>query len=92
MENAVLTSFGGNLAAMALAGGLYFGFRLLRRMKCASHTGCCDIELSKAETMRDDRMLFRIIEGMRKDNGAPALQVDDARPQTRRPGDEGFEV
>ena len=29
----MLSSFGGNLAAMALAGGLYFGFRVLKRAK-----------------------------------------------------------
>ena len=46
MESGVLSSFGGNLAAMALAGGLYFGFRVLKRAKCSSHNECCDFELS----------------------------------------------
>jgi len=92
MESTVLSSFGGNLAAMALAGGLYFGFRILKRSTCHSHNKCCDFEVTKAETQRDDRMFLRIIESLRKDNGVAALQVDDARQPRRDTGEEGTEV
>ena len=91
MDSGVLSSFGGNLAAMALAGGLYFGFRVLQRAKCSSHNECCDFELTKAETQRDDRIFLRIIESLKKD-GAPALQVDHARPAQSGPGHEGNPV
>ena len=80
MDAGVLSSFGGNLAAMALAGGLYFGFRVLQRAKCSSHNECCDFELSKAETQRDDRIFLRIIESLRKEDGAPAVPVHHAGP------------
>ena len=92
MDATVLSSFGGNVAAMALAGAFYFGFRLLRRCKCHSHTGCCDLELTKAETARDDRIIMKIIENIRKENGTSALSLDDAREPRRRPGDEGHTV
>ena len=91
MDSGVLSSFGGNLAAMALAGGLYFGFRVLQRAKCSSHNECCDFELTKAETQRDDRIFLRIIESLKKD-GAPALQVDHARRPEGGPGHEGNPV
>ena len=90
MDSGVLSSFGGNLAAMALAGGLYFGFRVLQRAKCSSHNECCDFELTKAETQRDDRIFLRIIE-IKKD-GAPALQVDHAGRGEGGPGHEGNPV
>ena len=92
MDSGVLSSFGGNLAAMALAGGLYFGFRILKRSTCHSHNKCCDFEVSKAETERDDRIFLRIIESIRKENGPTAVQMDDARPSARRPGEEGNPV
>lgn len=87
MDAGVLSSFGGNLAAMALAGGLYFGFRILRRSTCHSHTGCCDFDIAKAETQRDDRIFLRIIESLKKDESdagegrrrARAVPLDDAR-------------
>ena len=85
MESGVLSSFGGNLAAMALAGGLYFGFRVLKRSKCQSHNQCCDFEVSKAETLRDDRIFLRIIETLRKD-GAAQVQMDHAGPREAGPG------
>ena len=91
MDSGVLSSVGGNLAAMALAGGLFFGFRVLKRSKCQSHNQCCDFELTKAETQRDDRIFLRIIESLKKD-GAPALQVDHARPIQSGPGHEGNPV
>ena len=89
----MLSSFGGNLAAMALAGGLYFGFRILKRSKCQSHNRCCDFEVSKAETERDDRMFLRILESIRKENnGVGALPLDHARGRKGRPGEEGSPV
>ena len=92
MESGVLTSFGGNLAAMALASTLYFGFRILKRCTCHSHNKCCDFDISKAETIRDDRMFLRIIEGIRKENGASALQMDNARPREGATGEVGSPV
>ena len=47
-----LSSFSGNLAALGVAGGIYFVYKLFRRVRCASHTNCCDIELVKPETER----------------------------------------
>ena len=91
MESAVLTSFGGNLAAMALAGGLYFGFRMLKRTKCRSHTECCDVEMAKAETERDDRMILKILESLGKD-GAAAFPLDSARRREDPAGHEGAAV
>ena len=92
MDSGVLSSFGGNLAAMALAGGLYFGFRILKRSTCHSHNKCCDFDIAKAETERDDRIFLRIIESIKKENGAAALQVDNARPEEGGPGHEGNPV
>ena len=92
MDSGVLSSFGGNLAAMALAGGLYFGFRILKRSTCHSHNQCCDFDIAKAETQRDDRMFLRIIESLKKDNGPPALQMDHARRREGATGDEGNPV
>ena len=89
MESTVLSSFGGNLAAMALAGGLYFGFRILKRSKCQSHNQCCDFEVSKAETERDDRMFMRILASIRKEDGTSPLPLDHARADKGRPGEEG---
>ena len=85
MESSVLSSFGGNLAAMALAGGLYFGFRVLKRSTCHSHNKCCDFDIAKAETQRDDRMFLRIIESLRKEDGAPAVPVHHAGPSEAGP-------
>ena len=92
MDSGVLSSFGGNLAAMALAGGLYFGFRILKRSTCHSHNKCCDFDIAKAETERDDRIFLRIIESFKKENGAAALQVDNARALQSGPGHEGNPV
>ena len=85
MDSGVLSSFGGNLAAMALAGGLYFGFRVLKRSTCHSHNKCCDFDIAKAETQRDDRMFIRIIESLRKEDGAPAVPVHHAGPREAGP-------
>ena len=74
---------------MALAGGLYFSFRILKRSKCQSHNQCCDFEVSKAETQRDDRMFLRILESIRKENGTGPLPLDHARTGKDRPGEEG---
>ena len=30
----------------------YAGVKLLKRSRCASHTGCCDLDISRAETER----------------------------------------
>ena len=95
MESSVLSSFGGNLAAMALAGGLYFGFRGLKRSTCHSHNKCCDFDIAKAETERDDRIFLRIIESFKKEaieDGAAAVQVDNARALQSGPGHEGNPV
>ena len=92
MDSGVLSSFGGNLAAMALAGGLYFGFRILKRSTCHSHNKCCDFDIAKAETERDDRIFLRIIESFKKENGAAALQVDHAGRGEGGPGHEGNPV
>ena len=92
MDSGVLSSFGGNLAAMALAGGLYFGLRILKRSTCHSHNKCCDFDIAKAETERDDRIFLRIIESFKKENGAAALQVDHARAGEGGPGHEGNPV
>ena len=92
MDAGVLSSFGGNLAAMALAGGLYFGFRILKRSTCHSHNKCCDFDIAKAETERDDRIFLRIIESLKKDDGPGAFPLDHARPEKGAAGDEGAPV
>ena len=92
MESGVLSSFGGNLAAMALAGTLYFGFRILKRSTCHSHNQCCDFDIAKAETERDDRIFLRIIESLKKDDGPDAVQMDHARRGQGATGDEGNPV
>ena len=86
MDAGVLSSFGGNLAAMALAGGLYFGFRILKRSTCHSHNKCCDFDIAKAETQRDDRIFLRIIESLKKEDGTGPVQVHNARSGEAGPG------
>ena len=90
--DSILSSFGGNLAAMALAGTLFFGFRILKRSTCHSHNQCCDFDIAKAETQRDDRMFLRIIESIRKENGPPEVQMDNARRGEGATGGLGSEV
>ena len=92
MESGVLSSFGGNLAAMGLAGTLFFFYKVLRRAKCQSHNNCCDFELTKEETKRDDRIFLRIIESLRKGDGPHTFPMDHARREKGRPGDEGSPV
>ena len=92
MDTAVLNSFGGNLAAMALAGTLYFAFRILKRSQCHSHNQCCDFDIAKAETQRDDRIFLRIIEILKKEDGPGAFPLDHARPGKGAAGDEGAGV
>ena len=88
----MLNSFGGNLAAMALAGTLFFGFRILKRSQCHSHNQCCDFDIAKAETERDDRIFLRIIESLKKEDGPRAVPLDHAGGERGRPGDEGVAV
>ena len=90
--DSILSSFGGNLAAMALAGTLFFGFRILKRSTCHSHNQCCDFDIAKAETERDDRIFLRIIESLKKEDGVNALQMDNARPGQDRTGVQGNPV
>ena len=90
--DSILSSFGGNLAAMALAGTLFFGFRILKRSTCHSHNQCCDFDIAKAETERDDRIFLRIIESLKQEDGAAAVQVDNARAVQSGPGHEGNPV
>ena len=47
IETAWLSAFSGNVAALGLAAGAYLVYRLVRRLRCASHTKCCDIESSR---------------------------------------------
>ncbi len=90
--DSILSSFGGNLAAMALAGTLFFGFRILKRSTCHSHNACCDFDIAKAETERDDRIFLRIIESLKKEDGPDAVQMDHARRFQNPTGDEGNPV
>ena len=85
--DSILSSFGGNLAAT-----LYFGFRILKRSTCHSHNQCCDFDIAKAETQRDDRMFLRIIESLKKDNGPAEVQMDHARRREGAASDEGNPV
>ena len=90
--DSVLSSFGGNLAAMALAGTLFFGFRILKRSTCHSHNRCCDFDIAKAETERDDRIFLRIIESLKKEDGPAEVQMDHARRHEGPTSDEGNPV
>ena len=42
---------GGGLVGLLVASG-YGLLKLLRRSKCASHTKCCDLDISRAQTER----------------------------------------
>ena len=42
---------GAGLTGLVLALG-YAGVKLLKRSRCASHTGCCDLDITRAETER----------------------------------------
>ena len=42
---------GAGLTGLVLALG-YAGVKLLKRSRCASHTGCCDLDIARAETER----------------------------------------
>ncbi len=63
-----LSSFSGNIAALAVAAGGYLVYKLVRRVRCASHTSCCDIELVKPETMRGAMSEPRLIDLIRSLN------------------------
>ena len=66
IEYAWLSSFSGNIAALGVAAGGYLVYRLIRRIRCASHTNCCDIELVKPETVHgmDEPRLLDLIRSM----------------------------
>ena len=49
---------GAGLAGLALTLG-YAGVKLLKRSRCASHTGCCDLDISRAETERKEQQDMR---------------------------------
>ena len=68
IEYAWLSSFSGNIAALAVAAGGYLVYKLVRRVRCASHTSCCDIELVKPETMRGRMSEPRILDLIRSIN------------------------
>ena len=99
IEYAWLSSFSGNIAAMGVAAGGYVVYRLIRRIRCASHTNCCDIELVKPETQRgmEAPVLSDIIKALRttKENyagphaewRADAVPLDDARGRKRPEGE-----
>ena len=42
---------GAGLTGLALALG-YAGLKLIKRSRCASHMGCCELDISRAETER----------------------------------------
>ncbi len=98
IEYAWLSSFSGNIAALGVAAGGYLVYKLIRRVRCASHTNCCDIELVKPETERGMQapVLSDIIKALRttKENYAPHAEwradkvpVDDARGRKRPEGE-----
>ena len=95
-----LSSFSGNLAALGVAGGIYFVYKLFRRGRCARHTNCCDIELVKPETergrMTDPRImdLIRSLNNKQEDYAkrpepwrADEVPVDHARGPKRPEGE-----
>ena len=98
IEYAWLSSFSGNIAALGVAAGGYVVYRLIRRIRCASHTNCCDIELVKPETQRGMQapVLSDIIKALRstKENYVPHAEwradkvpVDDAGGRKRPEGE-----
>ena len=99
IEYAWLSSFSGNIAALAVAAGGYLVYKLVRRVRCASHTSCCDIELVKPETQRGMQapVLSDLIKALRtsKENyhgphaewRADAVPLDDAGGRKRPEGE-----
>ena len=98
METAWLSAFSGNVAALGLAAGAYLVYKLVRRLRCASHTQCCDVELVKPETQMEGPSLgtsglSELIKALRNTKEpyepwvANAIQVDHARRQEHKEGE-----
>ena len=95
IETAWLSAFSGNVAALGLAAGSYLVYRLVRRLRCASHTQCCDIELVKPEQQMAGPSLgvTELIKALRSTKEpyepwlANAVQVDHARGQEHKEGE-----
>jgi len=98
IETAWLSAFSGNVAALGLAAGAYLVYRLVRRLRCASHTQCCDVELVKPEQQMEGPSLgssglSELIKALRNTKEpyepwlANAVQVDHARRQEHKEGE-----
>ena len=91
-----LSAFSGNVAALGLAAGAYLAYRLVRRLRCASHTQCCDVELVKPEQQQmagPSLGVTELIKALRNTKEpyepwlANAVQVDHARRQEHKEGE-----
>ena len=58
----------------------YAAIKLLKRSRCASHTGCCELDISRAETERQahEDMRSTVLEVLKEHLG-PAKKIEDVR-------------
>lgn len=75
--------WGGTLAGAGITGALvaalYAGIKILKRSRCASHTGCCDLEVDRAETERRGKMdavMLQVLEDLRGMKKSPESSED----------------
>ena len=69
---------GAGVTGLVLALG-YAGVKLLKRSRCASHTGCCDLDISRAETERQahEDMRSTMLDVLKEHLGQQAKKMED---------------
>ena len=71
---------GAGLTGLALALG-YAGLKLIKRSRCASHMGCCELDISRAETERraHDDVRSTMLEVLKEHFDRQAEKKEDVR-------------